>query len=121
MDKDCTCHYLSRYLSFLDYQVVGLASPTAYSSPGSPLSLTQVQRWGGSGAPLPTGPGFLLISGAESVRGATRAGSAGGATRAGSAGGAGAAFHVFLNGQSLTEWSSDPHARHSLLAKRQLR
>ena len=39
-----------------------------------------------------------------------------GATRARSAGGVGAAFHVFLNGQSPTEWSPDPQAKHSPLA-----
>ena len=36
MDQDCTCHYLSRCLNFLGYQIVGLASPAAYSSPWSP-------------------------------------------------------------------------------------
>ena len=41
MDQNCTCHYFSRCLSFLCCQVVDLASPAAYSSPGSPLSLTQ--------------------------------------------------------------------------------
>ena len=28
-----------------------------------------VRRWGGSGAPLPTGPEFLLIGGAENAGG----------------------------------------------------
>ena len=41
MDQNYTCHYFSRYLSFLCCQVADLASPAAYSSPGSPLSLTQ--------------------------------------------------------------------------------
>ena len=62
MDQDCTCHYFFRCLSFLGYQVVGLASPAAYSGPGSPLSLTQSPTLGGSGAPR-----LLVLDSSSSV------------------------------------------------------
>ena len=94
MDQDFTCHYFSRCLSFLGSQVVGLTSPAAYSSPGVPskpdlksIAWEEVELlclyaldFFSSVVPKVLEESLVL----EVL------------------GGVGAAFHVFLNGQSAT-------------------
>ena len=94
MDQYLTCHYFFGSLSFFGSKVIGLTSSASYSGLCSSLGLARCLTLRGSEAPLPIGPRFLRIGGAES---------AGVTARAESAGGAGVAFHVLLNGQSPIE------------------
>ena len=96
-------HLMPPQLGFFCGQIVSLASSAIYSDFGSFLGLMIGMLLGGNEALLPTSPGFLLAGGTRS------------------AGRTSAEFPILLNGQSLIKWSLNTHAKHILLAIRQLR